>query len=204
MIECVSGGELEVNAYVVGDERECLVIDPGLRAALLLPALRARRVTALLLTHTHYDHIAGVDELRDLTGAPLYAPEGEEAALLDPLGNLSGLFGGGVICRPAEHTVEDGDAFRIGGASLTAIATPGHSPGHLAYAGEGVVFTGDALFAGSVGRTDFPGSSAAALLDSLRNRLFTLPDETVVYPGHGPATTIGEERRTNPYLEELL
>jgi glyoxylase-like metal-dependent hydrolase (beta-lactamase superfamily II) len=164
--------------------------------------VRKRRVEAILLTHTHLDHIFGADEVRDATGAPLYAPAGEETGLVDPGVNLSIAFDRPLRLRPAERTAADGALIRVAGIELLAIATPGHSPGHLSWRGPGFVLTGDALFRGSIGRTDLPGGSHATLLRSIHERLLTLAAETVVHPGHGPTTTIGDERRENPFLSD--
>ncbi len=200
MIECVAWGDFEENTYVAGDAGTCVVIDPGAPWSVIAPLVAGRRVAAILLTHTHLDHIFGADEARDATGAPLYAPEGEKDGLENPAVNLSAAFGAVMKRRPAELVARGGTVVEAGTLRLVARDVPGHSPGGLAWVAPGFVVTGDALFAGSIGRTDLPGSCYDTLISSLRRELLTLPDETVAYPGHGPATTIGTERRYNPFL----
>lgn len=197
-------GEFDENTYVVGDASGCVVIDPGAPAKEILPLIAGRPVAAILLTHTHLDHILGVDELRDATGAPVVAPAGEAKGLEDPRINLSMHYGAEVRRRAPDRLARAGDRIRAGGIELEARDTPGHSPGHLAWKSVGVspafVISGDALFSGSIGRTDFPGCSAEVLIASIRRELLSLADDTAVYPGHGPKTTVGTERKYNPFL----
>jgi len=185
------------------------LIDPGLppHAEQMRAALRARQLTAaaILLTHCHADHIAGAGELcASLDGVQLYAPRDEEHMLSDPEANLSAPFGFNVTTPPAHRLLAPGETLTLGALTWQVLDVAGHSPGGLAFycAAAGVVITGDALFAGSIGRYDFPGSSGARLLANIRQHLLTLPPETVVYAGHGPATTIGDELETNPFLDE--
>ncbi len=204
VVRDLAWGEFDENTYVVGDESGCVVFDPGAPADLILPLVAGRKVAAILLTHTHLDHILGADELRDATGAPVVAPAGEATGLEDPRVNLSAAYGVDIRRRPAEKVARAGDRYRAGGIELQACNTPGHSPGHLAWKSlapaEKFVISGDALFSGSIGRTDFPGASHDLLIASIRRELLTLPDETIVYPGHGPRTTVGTERKYNPFL----
>jgi glyoxylase-like metal-dependent hydrolase (beta-lactamase superfamily II) len=206
MIEVVAWGEFDENTYIAGDERECIVFDPGAPFEILKNSIAGRKIVAILTTHTHLDHILGVDELRDATGAAAYAPIGEAKGFEDPSVNLSSLFGLDIRRRPADGFARPGDAFTAGSVAFTARFTPGHSPGHLSWVASGpglspgFVVAGDALFAGSIGRTDLPGQSHDRLIQAVRAELMTLPDETIVYPGHGPKTTIGTERRFNPFL----
>jgi hydroxyacylglutathione hydrolase len=206
MIEAVAWGEFDENTYIAGDDRECIVFDPGAPFEILKGVIAGRKVVAILTTHTHLDHILGVDELREATGAAAYAPSGEANGFEDPNVNLSALFGLDVRRRPADGLAKPGDVFQAGSIAFTARSTPGHSPGHLSWVASGpalvpgFVVAGDALFAGSIGRTDLPGQSHERLIHSIRTELITLPDETIVYPGHGPKTTIGTERRFNPFL----
>lgn len=209
-IECVAWGEFDENTWIVGDDVACLVFDPGAPYAILRPVIAGRRVDTVVLTHTHWDHIYGADELRDATGAPLVAPEGEAEGLEDPAVNLTAMFGMPQARRAPERTARAGDAVTVAGISMVARDTAGHSKGHLSWVGARptgatgpgapFVISGDALFAGSIGRTDLPGGSIDRLLGSIRRELLSLPDHATVHPGHGPETTIGTERRFNPFL----
>lgn len=197
------------NAYLLccSGAPDAWVVDPGLppQSEQIARAVRERQLVlwALVLTHCHADHIAGVGALRcDFPQAELWAPRGEEHMLGDPMANLSSPFGFSVVTPAADRLIAPGDVLSLGRLSWRALDVSGHSPAGLAYYCEqaGVVLTGDALFAGSIGRYDFPGSSGRRLLDNIQRELLTLPDDTVLYAGHGPPSTIGEERETNPYL----
>jgi hydroxyacylglutathione hydrolase len=196
------------NTYVVWrDGRpDCLVIDPGLEPDLILEFLQEQGLAAaaVLNTHGHADHIAGNAEMkRAFPDAPLIVGARETALLADPDQNLSGLYGLPLTSPPADRTVREGDTITEAGIPLEVFDIPGHSPGHVVFVYRNApcrVFAGDVLFRGSIGRFDFPGSDGRLLLDGIRSKLFTLPDDTVVYPGHGPVTTVGYEKRTNPFL----
>jgi glyoxylase-like metal-dependent hydrolase (beta-lactamase superfamily II) len=182
------------------------VIDPGLGADRLLRFLEEGElaVAAVILTHGHIDHIAAVDALWvKYPSLKLYVHEDDAALLSDPIGNLSAMMGLQFTSGAREKTVRDGGAIAEAGTEFRVLHTPGHTPGGMClYAKEdGVVFAGDTLFASGVGRTDFPGGSMARLVRSIREKLFTLPDETVVYSGHGPQTTIGNEKEHNPFVK---
>ena len=198
-------GPLGCNCYVVGDPtaRRAIVIDPGGDASELLGVLAAQNleVTAIVATHAHFDHLLAAEELRAATGAPFYLHRSDEALL--PWMQESGrLFLGADLPPPPEvdSWTTEGDRLVAGAVELEIIHTPGHSPGSIPLVSEGALFSGDTLFAGSVGRTDLPGGDSAALLRAVRGKLFQLSPETRVYPGHGPATSLEEERRSNPFV----
>ncbi|MCC6661280.1 MAG: MBL fold metallo-hydrolase [Phycisphaerales bacterium] len=209
-VEAFPLGPFETNCYLVyrsGREAAgsaCWVVDAGYEPGALVERVRELRLSprALILTHTHADHIAGVDEVRDVLGVPVWVHEAEASWLTDPMLNLSAAVGLPVTARPAERSLCDGEALDLAGAAWRVLHTPGHSPGGISlYQPESrLVLAGDALFSGSVGRTDFPGSDPSTLAQSIRLRLYTLPDDTTVYPGHGPETTIGVEKRSNPFV----
>lgn len=197
-------GPLGVNCYIVHEEgkSEAAVIDPGGSEDAVWQHIESKglEVRAILNTHAHADHIGAIDFLREKTGAKLYIHEADAPMLLDAGKNLSAFMGAPIVTRPADVLLKGGEVLEIGGMKFTVLHTPGHSPGGVCYLMEDRVFSGDTLFAESVGRTDFPGSSAKDLLTSVQEKLMTLPDEIAVYCGHGPETTIGHERKYNPYI----
>lgn len=198
----------EENSYVVWlpGRTDAVVLDPGLEPELILGFLRQEglSVAALLNTHGHADHIGGNAVLKHaFPAAPLIIGANDAAMLTDAEANLSGPFGLPITSPAADRTVNEGEAVEVAGMHFEVREIPGHSPGHVVfiYRGQPVqVFGGDVLFREGIGRFDFPGGSGESLLSGIRDKLFTLPDDTVVYPGHGPTTTIGHERRSNPYL----
>ena len=205
-VEQLSLGPIGTNCYVVRADAsapEAAVVDPSGDAAelrLLLARLGAT-CSGILGTHGHWDHLVGVADLAEGTGAPVYMSEGE-SALLE---NLSSFVPPGI---PARGTTPDvllrgGETIEVAGIAFAVLAVPGHSPAHLAYCADGCIFSGDVLFAGSVGRVDLPGADWDTLLASIRMLAESLPPETIVYPGHGPATTLGDELARNPFLAEL-
>jgi glyoxylase-like metal-dependent hydrolase (beta-lactamase superfamily II) len=198
-------GPIRTNCYVVRSERgsaEAVVVDPSGDAATLRLELAGLSAvcTAILVTHAHWDHLVGVAELAEGTGAPVYAPEAEADVIERPTDFYAGISVRGYV---PNVLLAGGETVEVAGVSFEVVAVPGHSPGHLAYYADGCLFSGDVLFAGSVGRTDLPASDWETLLDSIRRLLERYPPATVVYPGHGPPTTLGEELAHNPFLGEL-
>jgi len=205
-VEQLPLGPIGTNCYVVrsaGLPSEAAVVDPSGDATELrlhLAQLGAR-CAGILVTHGHWDHLVGVGDLAEGTGAAVYMAEGERSLLESP-----GPFTpSGISLRP--HTpdvlLQGGETIEVAGIAFDVLFVPGHSPAHLAYHADGSLFSGDVLFAGSVGRTDLPGADWDTLLASIRSLVEAYPPETVVYPGHGPATTLGEELARNPFLAEL-
>lgn len=208
-IEVFNDAMFQENGMVVwtAGSSACWIIDPGLppQPEEMLAFLESRGLSAgaIVLTHCHADHIAGVGPLRGaMPGVTIVAPREERHMLSSATANLSAAMGLPITAPDADRCVRPGDREVLDGLEWRVLDVSGHSPGGVAYycAAAGVVLAGDALFAGSIGRFDFPGSSGERLIRNIREHLLSLPDETVVYPGHGPATTIGRERRTNPYL----
>ena len=199
-------GPIGTNCYVVRatrDAPEAVVVDPGGDAAELrleLDRLGAR-LAAILITHGHWDHLGGVADLAEATGAPVYMAE-DERALLE---NLPDLVPEGVIARSytADTFLKGDETLELAGIEFETLAVPGHSPAHLAYHADGCLFSGDVLFAGSVGRTDLPGADWETLVESIRMLSERFPPETIVYSGHGPPTTLGAELERNPFLTQL-
>ena len=202
-------GSVGANCYIFGDDatREVFVIDPGDEAERILAELRRldARPVAIVNTHGHFDHVMAVDEVRRATHVPFWIHEGERSVLESGPSRAKVLFGIDLPPSPVpDRWIAEGDVLSVGGLRLTVRHTPGHSPGGVCLVGDGLVFTGDTLFAGSVGRTDLPGANQDALFASIARVLLPLPDETVCCPGHGPETTIGEEKRSNPFIVPLV
>jgi glyoxylase-like metal-dependent hydrolase (beta-lactamase superfamily II) len=198
-------GPIGTNCYVVRIERgapEAVVVDPGDDATSLRLELARMgvKVAGILVTHTHYDHIGAVADLAEAAGAPVYVSEEEASVLARPDD-----FYPGQQIRPweAEAQLNGDETIDLAGLTFETVQVPGHSPGHLAFSTDEALFSGDVLFAGSVGRTDLPRASWETLLESIRALLDRFPPETVVYSGHGPPTTLGDERSRNPFLAEL-
>jgi hydroxyacylglutathione hydrolase len=228
-IHCLPLGELMTNCYVLvadtalnspspeGDSphrpvqapaaqaKTCWIVDPGLSPAPLLDYLRRKALSPqrILLTHGHGDHIAGVAAVKQAYPcATITCPAADAHMLTDPMANMSLPFGFDIAAPPPEQTVAPGDELQMAALRWQVLEAAGHTPGGVAYycQAAGVVLTGDSLFAGSIGRTDIPGASEARLLKNIQANLFALPEATRVLPGHGPPSTIGQERRSNPFL----
>ncbi len=197
------------NSYVVWADGQtaAFVIDPGFDPDAIAEVLRGNRLTlaAVVCTHGHVDHIAGNAELKwRFPDAPILIGRGDAGMLSDPASNLSGNWGFHIVSPPADRLLDDGERITIAAIEMEVREIPGHSPGHVVFVLHGetppVVFGGDVLFADGIGRTDFPGGSFPQLRDGIHAKLFNLPDDTTVFPGHGPPTTVGREKRGNPYV----
>ncbi|KPK55652.1 MAG: hypothetical protein AMS21_13420 [Gemmatimonas sp. SG8_38_2] len=201
-------GPLQANAYIAicEDTSRCALVDPGEEAELLLAAVVEQETTveSILLTHAHLDHIGGVAAVKRETGVPVCLHPADlilyKAA---PLQAHS--FGLEIETPPPpDAELEEGQTIKIGSCELEVRHTPGHSPGHVCLVGDGFALVGDCVFAGSIGRSDLPGGDGRTLIESINERIMTLPDDTVLYSGHGPATTVGRERTTNPFLTGVI
>ena len=206
IFETIVVGPLQVNCYLLGCEEtgEGVVIDPGADADRIISLLTrlGLRIVHVINTHGHFDHVGGNRKLLEISGADLLMHEAD-VPLLSLAGATAAAYGLEAEDSPRPDSyLRDGMNIAFGNYELTVLHTPGHTPGGCCLYGEGVVITGDTLFADSVGRTDLPGGSHTALVESIHRKLLTLPDDTVAYPGHGPATTIGRERLKNPYLQK--
>lgn len=203
-IETLPVGMGQANCYIIYDDTKALIVDPGAEANRIEQTIETLGIkpVAIILTHTHYDHIGALDAIRDTYELPVYVASEENGWLLDPKKNLSEFVGDEIVARPAEHNFEIGTENKIGGFTFTVLPTPGHSPGGVSFvfADDNFVVTGDALFAGSIGRTDFPGSNHEQLLAGIRKSLFTLPEDYTIYPGHMGSSTIGKEKNSNPFF----
>jgi glyoxylase-like metal-dependent hydrolase (beta-lactamase superfamily II) len=201
-------GLVQENCYLFrrDDADRAQIVDPGEEADNLLGAIEALGVTldAILLTHTHFDHVGAVAPVARATGAPVYCPKLEVPVLQDIMAFVPWPGFGPFESWDPEHTVEGGETLELAGLTLDVVFTPGHSPGHVTYAvrGEPALFSGDVLFEGSVGRIDLPGGDGPTLMRSIAMLLERFDDETVVHPGHMGITTLGRERTTNPFLKQ--
>lgn len=200
-------GPVQTNCYVIQDEQKnCLVIDPGEESKKIITYIENEQLkpVAILLTHGHFDHIGAVDGVRDYFGLPVYIHETEQHTLTDPSENGSTRYPGLPLVqnRAADHLMNTEGMMAVGPFSFDVRHTPGHSPGSVSFVFEedGFAVVGDTLFQGSVGRTDLPGGNTETLLASIHNKLLTLDEDTVIYPGHGFPTTPAEEMNNNPFL----
>src|SRR5699024_7066516 len=199
-------GPGQANCYLIFNEenKETLIVDPGGEPAKIKSIVDELTAVplAILLTHTHYDHIGAVDEIRDYYDIPVYVAAKEQQWLSEPNKKLSALLGQAVTARAADYLFEPEETIEIADFTFKVVSTPGHSPGGVSFIFEEdeFVITGDALFAGSVGRTDLPGSEPDKLFTSIQEQLFTLPKDYTIYPGHGGSSSIGHEMTTNPFF----
>ncbi|MVP01996.1 MBL fold metallo-hydrolase [Paenibacillus lutrae] len=204
-IETFTLGPMSTNAYLLTDEsgKRGVVIDPGMKPGPLLKRIKDMEIEAILLTHAHLDHIGGVQEVRELKGCPVYLHDEEAGWLGSPKLNGSARWPevtGPIVVEPAEFALDEGQVLDFLGEKIRVFHTPGHSPGSVSFLLDKHLIGGDVLFRLSVGRTDLPGGDWNTLLDSIHGKLFKLDDDIVVYPGHGPKTTIGYEKQNNPYV----
>jgi glyoxylase-like metal-dependent hydrolase (beta-lactamase superfamily II) len=216
ILHMLEAGPLLVNCYVVGDEesREAAVFDPGGDADQILRVLQDDdlQLKFIVNTHTHWDHVGGNQELQEATGAPIVAHE-KEAKELGSSSKRAAMWGANSPNSSASRFIREGDELQVGSIQFHVIDLRGHSSAGLGFVFEGevdlqdgkewrkLVICGDALFAGSIGRTDFPGGDMELLLDNIRSKIFTLPEDTLVLPGHGPVSTVGRERQANPFFQ---
>ncbi len=208
-IHTIVSEPFEENSYLVWRDGSlaAFVVDPGFQPELILDAVKENNlaVVAIICTHGHCDHIAGNAAVKQAyPEASIIIGRDDAASLTDPLRNMSAVFGFDVASPPADRVVQEGETVTVAGIPMEVFAIPGHSPGHVVYIVRDtqppLVFGGDVLFRGSIGRTDFPGGSFAELQANIERVLWPLPENTVVYPGHGPVTTVGHEKRHNPFL----
>lgn len=205
MIEGRAMGAMGANCYLYAcmESKKAALIDPGADGKRIYRWVleKGLKVDYILLTHGHVDHIGAVDELRELLGKVAVGIHAGDAGMFtDGKLNLSSYFGQGLVLQKADFLLQDGQELVIGNQILKVISTPGHSPGGVCFLSSEGLFSGDTLFAGSIGRTDFPGGSSGQLLKGIKEKLLILPEDTRVLPGHGEETTIGEEKRDNPFL----
>ncbi len=205
ILETLTVGPVQANCYLIGCEKTAagIIIDPGDEAARILQAVQSRglKISHILLTHAHFDHFMAADAVAEATGAPL-ALHPADLPLLQAGGGAAAFGLPSPVIRQPEIWLAEGDGITCGTLNFRVLHTPGHAPGHVCFyePEQGILFAGDVLFAGSIGRTDLPGGDYETLMDSIAHKLMTLPDETQVYPGHGPRTGIGVERVSNPFL----
>ena len=209
-IESIESSSFGQNSYIVhfGNSSDCFIVDAGFEAEKIIRFIKKKNLNpvAILVTHGHLDHIAGNGDIKEeWPECKIYVGKEDSEKLVNPKGNLSATYGVPVVTPAADQTLRDGDEITVADILVTALHLPGHSRGHLVYriAGEDgiVIFVGDVIFADSIGRYDFPDGNYSDLIDGIRDKILTQPVETVLYPGHGPKTTVGRELRYNPFLQ---
>lgn len=204
VVQGFTGGPFVQNSYLVrcGATGKGILVDPGAAVGPMLSAARAAgvEIERIVLTHAHIDHVDGVAEAKRATGAPILLHP-DDGALYAAAPTQAQWFGVALDpLPPVDGTLAHGERIEVGNATLEVRHTPGHAPGHVVLVGDGLCVVGDCVFAGSIGRTDLPGGDLQTLMRSIRSQILTLPDETILHPGHGPETTVGHERVTNPFL----
>jgi len=204
-INCISHGLVQSNIYIVSNNGQAVVIDCGCKPDDILAVAEEKGLDLkfVILTHGHFDHFYYVDDLRQKANVQAFIHKQDAACFTDPYASGLALFPvrGNIDFKPADRLLQDGDIIECGGLEFRIIHTPGHSKGSICIHVGDALFTGDTLFRNSIGRTDLPGGSMAEITSAIREKLFCLPEETVVYPGHGPRSTIGYEKKHNPYLQ---
>lgn len=199
-------GIFEANCYILWDEKdkEAIIVDPGEEGERIIEIIRKDwlKIKSIVNTHTHIDHIGANDFLVERTGAPLLVHSADVSLLQNAELNLSALTGKDRSFSLPARVLEEGDEIRVGNFSLRVLHTPGHTPGSICLYGDNKLFSGDTLFAGGIGRTDLAGGNAKELQKSIKEKILTLPDEVVVYPGHGPSTVVDKERRCNFFINQ--
>lgn len=200
IINTFTAGPIDANNYLLADNDEAVLIDCSEAKPEVLSALEGKKLKFILLTHGHFDHVLGVNEMREKTGAKVLINK-EDVVRMNESADIMRTFGvQGVETPKADDFLNDGDTLKFGNTEIKVIVTPGHTQGCVCYLIDGKLFSGDTLFKESVGRCDLPGGNFQKLSDSVKNRLFTLDDNTIVYPGHGPETTIGHEKKYNEII----
>ncbi len=204
LVKKVIVGPFQANCYIIADEKggEGIVIDPGGDVEVILDSIKSSNLNIIYIiaTHAHIDHIAGVEQLKKLTGAKFLLHFLDAPFLEDPKLNLSSLLQTPSTFSSPEKFLQEGEKVKLGKIELEVIHTPGHTPGSISLIIDECVFTGDTLFAGGIGRVDFPGGHFEALQKSIREKIFSLPSDTKVFPGHGPETTVEKEKKNNPFV----
>ncbi|MHC1730247.1 MAG: MBL fold metallo-hydrolase [Syntrophobacteraceae bacterium] len=210
IFEQLTVGTLQTNCYLLGEEthRQAILIDPGAEGQRICGRIRdlGLELSAILITHAHFDHVMAAWTLKEQLGGRLFLNAQDQPSLLQVIFGLAMRFPPEI--RPVapgqvDRWIADGDLLEFGSAGIKVLETPGHTPGHVSFylSEPGILFSGDVIFAGSIGRTDFMGGSLQQLITSVRNKIFPLPDDTLIYPGHGVRTTVGRERRHNPFFK---